>query len=138
MNTDQVEAHLHACEPRLAGNPHEFGRRGDAAFLRLSNLQEPARWAVLTSPGTRWFALDVAGGFSLNRFDDDLADEEVQAILDDLLEVALAFLRSGGVRRSVGLLKFPALAVAMPDGERVLRRSLVADVKRLVGLGAKT
>ena len=138
MNTNRVEAHFHTYEPRLEGMSREFGRRGDAAFLRLSNVQEPGRWAVLASPGSRWFALDVAGRFSLNRFDDDLADEEVRAILDDLLEVALAFIRSGGVRRSVGRLKFPAVVVVVPDGERVLRRSLVADVKHLVGLGSKT
>ena len=135
MNTDQVEAYFRSHEPSLDGISTDFGRRGDAAFLRLSRSGEAGRWAVVASPGRRWFAVEIPGGFSLNHFDEDLEDDEVRAILNDFLAVAVAYMRSGAARRSVGPLRFPALVVSMPQGERVLRRSLVADVKGLVGLG---
>jgi len=137
MNTDQVEAHLRSHAPSLDGITSDLGRRGDAAFLRLSSIDEPHRWAVVTSPGSRWFSVEIHGGFSLDHFDEGLKDDEVRAILDDFLGVAVAYVRSGAARTSVGRLRFPALVVSMPQGERILRRSLVTDVKGLLGFGDK-
>jgi hypothetical protein len=135
MNTQQVEAYLRSSAPHVDGIACHLGLRRDAAFLRLSSIDEPKRWAIVASPGSRWFSVEVPGGFTLDHFDEGLDDDEVRAIVDDFLAVAVAYVRSGATRTSVGRLRLPALAVAMPHGHRILRRSLVADVKGLFRLG---
>lgn len=137
MNSDQVEAHLRSHTPAFGGLTYEFGRRRDAAFVRIGSVGEPRRWAVVASPGSRWFSVEVPGGFSLDHFDEDLEDQEVRETLDDFVAVAVAFVRSGGTMTRVGRLRFRALVVSTPRGDRTLRRSLIGDIKGLLGNGGE-
>lgn len=137
MNTEQVASHLQTQTSALTGLTCSLGRRGDAAFLRIGSVSAPERWAVVVSPGDRWFSVETPGGFSLDHFDQDLSDQEVRDVLDDFVTVAVSYARSGGVVSRVGRLGFPALTVKTPHGDRTLRRSLVADIRGLLGMGTK-
>lgn len=139
MNTESVEAYLRSRAGVIAAElTIELGRRGDAAYLRLTSVERPDRWAVVVSPGSRWFAVEVANGYSLDHFDEDLDDHEVRAILDDYLEVATAYVRGGATMTRIGRLRFPALIVSTPTGDRTLRRSVLADLKGALRLGDRS
>src|SRR6185437_11521899 len=76
-----VAALLTSLRPDVNGVLSELGTRRDFAYLRLSASTEPDRWAVVSTPGDRWFALEVDGGFSVLHFEEDTADVDVETLL---------------------------------------------------------
>jgi hypothetical protein len=132
MRVEEVQAYLRTRAPSDDNLSCGVGRRRDAGYLQIQNKDEPKRCAVVASPGSRWFAVEITGGFSLDHFDEDLNDEDVKIILDDLVSVAIAYARLGGRSTRVGRLRMAAMVVSAPEGDRVLRRSLITDAKSLI------
>ncbi len=89
------------------------------------------RRARLSTPGDRWFALEVDDGFALDVFGEDYTAEEVREILQGFLMVGRAYLEHGGVIRNPKSF-WPALTVEVDGVEYQLHRSLVADIRNAV------
>lgn len=107
----------------------EIGHRGDAAFLRIWQLARPSRWAVVSTPGDRWFAVEVDGGYSLNHFEEDTREEDVHRLLSTYVGVAMAYLRSDAAAVRVRRFRAPVLNVPNEEGQVELRMSMVAGFK---------
>ncbi len=130
MRTSEVEDILRRSAHDVGDLSVALGRRGDAAFLRLSDPSREDCWAVVWSPGDRWFSIEVVGGYSLDHFEEETPDGEVRRILDEYVGVALAYLRTRPVayRRARG---GSTLTVQTGSGAVVLRRSLGAALAGL-------
>ena len=115
----------------------ERGKRRDAAFLHLSVSDRPGRWAVVSSPGDRWFSLEVDGGFSLDHFEEDTPDADVVRILRNYATLGLQYLREFPDATSDGLLRASVIRISAGDGEAVLRRSVAGNLKSLIGFGRR-
>jgi len=135
LRTEATLAFLEASRPGTAEASSEIGQRGDAAYLRMESTSDPERWAVVWSPGDRWFSLDVDGGFSLDHFEEDTPDSDVHRILQEYIEVGLRYLREGATPITSRRLGLPALKISTAQGDVVLRRSLVADLKSIFRIG---
>ncbi len=94
MQPDGNRAHkcpVGACEP---GNIGRFGdpvRRDRAAYISWSSRAD------------RWFSLNIDGGYSVNHFEEDTPEAEVEALLKGYVEAAVAYVTAssvpGGTRR---------------------------------------
>lgn len=129
---------LKSVRPESSEISSDFGQRGDAAYLRMWKVTQPERWAVVSSPGDRWFSLDVDGGFSLDYFEEDTPNDEVSRLLHRYVDLALQYLRDGATPYRTGKLGFPSLKMSTYEGAVVLRRSLVTNLKSLPGLGSRS
>jgi hypothetical protein len=138
MRTAEAIAVLESLQPGSSDLSCELGQRGDIAFLRMWKVSEPERWAVVYSPRDRWFSFEVVGGFSLDHVDEDLPDEEVRGLLSEYVGLAVLYLREGATPFRTAKLGFPGLKMSTGQGEVVLRRSLLRDLKGLVGLGHRS
>jgi hypothetical protein len=130
MRSSEVEDVLRRSAQDVGDLSVTLGRRGDAAFLRLSDPSREDCWAVVWSPGDRWFSIEVVGGYSLDHFEEETPDHEVRRILNAYVGVALAYLRTRPMptRRGRG---GSTLTVQTGSGAVVLRRSLMADLAGL-------
>jgi hypothetical protein len=74
----------------------EVGEKGNAphhfAYLKLTSSSELGSYALISTPGERWFELEVTGGFYTGTADDLATDEEVHEYLEDYFTTAAAYL----------------------------------------------
>lgn len=126
---------LTALAPAGKDQTVELGTRGDVAFLRLAAGARPGRWAVVSTPGDRWFSLEVDGGFSLDYFEEDTSHEDVRAIMARYVDYALRYLAGTGVHSKCSLLGIPELELATESESVRLRRSLGAQIRTLARFG---
>lgn len=129
MRTAGALAILTSLRPESDAISSELGERGDVAFMRMQSSTSPQRWALVSSPGDRWFSLDVDGGFCLAHGEEETSDQDVQRLLQEYVDLALHYLREGATPYKAGRWGFPAIQLSMPAGGVVLRRSLVTDLK---------
>lgn len=129
-----VEAILRSLRPNLDGVDAEVGTRKGAGYLHMTKTARPERWAVIWSPGDRWFALDVDGGFSLNHFDEELPDDEMRRLLEKYVDVGLTYVHGDSVPTSGGHFRPRVLRVTTEDGDFELRLSVAAALKDALGL----
>jgi hypothetical protein len=125
MNVANAETVLRELAAPVKGAHLDVGIRGraprDSAYLKLTSNADPEEYAVVWTPGDRWFALEVAGRFSHNRFDEGLDDQEVREVLQRYVRAAVAYI-SG--HRSTGRsrwLRRPFVTVHTEDGTLKLR-----------------
>jgi hypothetical protein len=130
MNTAEVES-LFRSLPSVPGFTTEIGRRRDAAYLRMADESEQGRWAVVATPGDRWVFIEVNGGFSLDRFDEDIEDDELRALIAQFVEIGVAYLNGTTSGGTLNGRAFPVLTVATDRGSFELRRSLARDLREL-------
>jgi hypothetical protein len=130
-----VEVVLRALRPQHEGVDTDLGIRKGAAFLRMRRTAAPERWAVVWTPGDRWFALDVDGGFSLNRFDEEITDGELQQLLERYVDVGLAYVLGDMAPTSAGLFRARVLRGTTDDGHFDLTQSVAAAVKDAFRVG---
>ena len=97
MRTAEAMAALTALPPGGTQASAELGTNGDAAYLRLESRETPGRWAVVSTPGDRWFSLEVDGGFCLDYFEEDTPDADAEALLARYVEYATQYLSGRGV-----------------------------------------
>ena len=132
MRAREVTQLLDACAHGLEGMSTEVGLRGDAVYLRVAEPSREDDWAVISSPGDRWFSLEVAGGYSLDHFEEETSDRDARRILEEHGRVAHAYLRSRPAPTPVGRCGRSALTVEAESGPVVLRKSLAGDVRDLL------
>lgn len=131
VNTDDFEALLHRSVLDISGIAAEFGRRGDAAFVLFRRADDPDRWAVVSSPGSRWFSVEVDGGYSFDRFDEDVPDDEIENLVVRLIEIAQSSLTPDQVRLGRDHGFSPVVVVRTAHGTYELRRSIARNIKEL-------
>ena len=131
MTTESARRLLESSKPDAAGYVCEVGVRRDAAYLKVASEAHPERWAVVWTPGDRWFSVEIDGGFSLDHFEEDMNDSDVAALVQAYVSIALAYLDIGATldrRRSV----FPVARVSVESGTVELRRSLATNLRHFV------
>lgn len=129
MRSDLVPELLLSLCPEALRRTSEAGIRDGAGFLLLRKAGHSNRWAVVTTPGDRWFSVEVDGNFSMEHFEEETADEDVERILTDFMSVAAAYLETLPAPAARGFLRSPVVRVETPSGPRVLRRSLVGHFR---------
>jgi hypothetical protein len=102
----------------------------------MESARTPGDFAVVSTPGDRWFSLEVRGGYSADRFEEGLSNDQVTRVLEHLVQLGAAYL--AGSRRIVRsrLLKVPAIVVNGTGGSTTLRLSLPGTLKYLIGKSA--
>lgn len=116
---------LSSIRPDAVDLSSEIGDRDRAAFLRVWQPSRPDRWAVVWTPGDRWFSVDVEGGYSLDHFEDDTPDEDVRELLSRYVDVALAYVRGDMMPERTGRFRVPVVKVPIDGGLVELRLSLL-------------
>lgn len=135
MEVPRVEAALRALRPRQEGVNTDLGIRNGAGFLWMRRTTAPERWAVVWTPGGRWIALDVDGGFSLNHFDEEITDDELRRLLEQYVDIGLAYVVGDMAPSSPGLFRARVLRVKTGAGHFDLRQGIAAAVKDAIGVG---
>lgn len=116
MKASDVEALLHSFVLPTEGLTSEVGIRDGKAYLKVSPDSDPSEYAVVWTPGDRWFSLDVAGGYSYDYFEEDTPDVDVVELLGKLAQAATAYIEG---RRSTTLSRFfkiPTVRVETDSG----------------------
>lgn len=130
MRTADVEALLSSFEFPQPGIVSELGIRADAAYLKLTSKADQTDYAVVWTPGDRWFSLDVAGGYSYDYFEEDTPDSEAADRIAQLVDAAVAYIDGRGSVTSSRLLRVPVIHIETDDGHFELRLSTFDAVKR--------
>lgn len=133
VNTSDTLAYLGELRVELADLPTEIGTRGDAAFLKLWSSTESERWAVVSSPGDRWFSLEVNGGFSLDYFEEETEESDARSLIRRNVALAQEYVR-GDTQPTDRPWRPSVLSLNLADDEYQLHRSLSYEIKRLIGL----
>jgi len=138
MDTTEALARLEALAEPREDLTTEVNTRERCAYLRMEHTGAPGDFAVVSTPGDRWFSLDVRGGYSVDRFEEGLSDDEVNQVLEDLVQLATAYL--SGARRTVRtrILRLPQIVIEGAHGSTTLRLSLPHALKHLFGSLAST
>jgi hypothetical protein len=104
----------------------EVGTRGQphntSAYLKLTPLSGADDYAVVWTPGDRWFSLEVNGGYSLDVFGEDYEEPEVREILERFLRIATAYIEGRWSRERTRFLHVVHVVVETDDGPVRLRR----------------
>lgn len=118
---------LHSLEPVDRALVCEAGTKRGRAYLRVSSDIEQ-RWAVVNTPGDRWFALDVNGGFSLEQFVEGLDGAETRELLEAYVAWAQRYVLHGpSAVRTV----MRSRRIELSDGRDTveLRKSTIAEIR---------
>ena len=134
MELSVVEAVLHSLRPNSDQVDSKVATRNGAAYLHLRQTAKPDRWAVIWSPGDRWFALDVDGGFSLNHFEEEMADDDAQRLLEKYVAIGMTYILGDSIPTSAGRFRPHVLRVVTEDGDIELIQSVGAALKEAMGL----
>ena len=133
MELSIVEAVLRSLRPNSDEVDSEVGTRNGAAYLHLKQTARPDRSAVIWSPGDRWFALDVDGRFSLNHFEEVMADDDAQRLLEKYVIVGLTYILGDSIPTSDGRFRPRVLRVSTEEGDIELTQGVGAALKEAIG-----
>ncbi|MCC6854418.1 MAG: hypothetical protein IT189_00010 [Microbacteriaceae bacterium] len=101
------------------------------AYLKLHSAIDPDRYAVISTPGDRWFELEVAGGYGAIEASELTPDSEARAILGRLLLMAAAYLDGRWAVKKSRLVGVPVLVLDTEAGEVKLRLSAKESIRKL-------
>jgi hypothetical protein len=138
MRTAAALATLASLQPTDGDVSSELGQGDDVAYLRITSATSGSRWAVVSSPGDRWFSLDVDGGFSFDHFEEDTPDEDVRRVLKRLVGLAVQYVVREPTPLKSKVLRVPIIELPTEDGVVLLRRSLVGLLKHLFRLNRRS
>jgi hypothetical protein len=133
MNVSEVQEFLASIKIQRPGMRSEVGTRDSTVYLRYSTDSEPEDFAVVLTPGDRWYELSVGGGFSTLRFDEGTPDDEVMRILASFAKAAIAYIEGHRTVVRSRILKLPSLRVEFGEESLDLGLSLADAVKWLFG-----
>jgi hypothetical protein len=105
VRADGALALLTTLRPAGSDIATELGQRDSVAYLRITLPANPERFAVVNSPGYRWFALDVDRGCSLNHFEEDTPDDDVARVFRRYIDLGLEYLRQNPRPSRTGILR---------------------------------
>jgi hypothetical protein len=126
LNLRDIEDYFRVISAELPAFDATVERRDGVALLRISPVEDPTRWVVISTPGEDWFGLRVSDEFILINPTLRPDDEEIMESLDELLLVAVAYLK-GRFRRSGRF--FRSLIVDLPCGQVTLGRTVWTNVR---------
>lgn len=126
MNVSEAEELLRELASSVVVARVEVGTRDrpphTSAYLKLTPLSGADDYAVVWTPGDRWFSLEVNGGYSLDVFGEDCEEPEVKEILERFLGIATAYIEGRWSRERSRFLHVVHVVVATDDGPVRLRR----------------
>lgn len=115
MNIADTEALLSERGAAAEGLLAEVGTAGraphDYAYLKLTTPSDTERYAIVSTPGNRWFELEVTGGYNTGRTDDLASDETVREYVEQFLRAAIAYLNGRSSIRKSGIFRVPILTI---------------------------
>jgi hypothetical protein len=138
MRTADALANLASLQPTDGDLSSELSQKGDIAYLRVSSGAPGARWAVVSSPGDRWFSLDVDGGFSLDHLEEETPDEDARHILERLVGLAVLYIVREPTPTKSRIFRVPFIELPTEDGAVLLRKSLAGVLKNLFRLDRRS
>lgn len=119
--------------PDIEGVSSEVGTRGEVAFLRVYRTAAPERWAVVSTPGDRWFSLEIDGGFSLDHFEEETPTGDARRVVGLYVRLVAIYLTEGGVTVAArGGRRTRSVRLAAAGEEYVLRRSIGGQIRNLL------
>jgi hypothetical protein len=136
MNADDADNLLKSLTPPSAGFVVQVGVKNGAAFWKIASKADPGDYAVVWTPGDRWFALDVRGGFSFTHFEEEATEENVSLLLLNLTQAARAYVEGRRQNFRSRLWKIPRIRVDSADKPIDLRLSPLAAVGRALRLSS--
>lgn len=122
MKQDEVREVLLGLRVHHAGLTCDVTSEDGVSRLRLADAAS-GREAAVSTPGDRWFALDVDLGLSLNHFEEEVPDSEVEELLRDYVAAALAYVTDEG-KVEVDQAGARAVRIRVGDKHLELRRSV--------------
>jgi hypothetical protein len=131
VNTTEALAILTSLSSSISELASETGTRGEVAHLRVTKGNGKNYWAVVTTPGDRWFSLEVNGGYINTYFEEDTPLEEAKRRLERLTAAAVQYVTDEPSPTPYGALKMPAIILRDDEGPLILRKSLGDAVKSL-------
>jgi hypothetical protein len=111
MDVIDAEKLLAALEPGDDDLRSEVGVRDRVAYLKITTLSDPDDFAVVCTPGSRWYEVSVRGGYSAIHFDEEATDDEVATLVREYLALAVAYLRGNRTVVTSRVLRIPAVRV---------------------------
>ncbi|MCG7418418.1 MULTISPECIES: hypothetical protein [Microbacterium] len=108
--------------PGYADLSPETGVSDGDAVVRLSSRE---RWAIVSTPGTRWFSVRVDTGHRVRLDDTTSSREEAAMLLTTFVEAAAAYVRDGAVVQGDRLIVTAlgrTFTLTRPLGDRLRRR----------------
>ena len=104
-------------------------QKDNVAHVILESANDRRRFAVVSTPGDRWFEVAVNGEFGYIRFMEDVEPDEVERLLRTLVGIGKSYVEHGGTL--VGARRFSPKLVVVSDGvDYELHRSVVSDVSK--------
>lgn len=129
MITAVALAWLETLRPNADDLSCEAGVRDGAAFVRVWRRSESDRWAVVRTPGDRWFAVEIDGGYSLDHFEEDASDDDVRELLRRYVDIGLAYVRGDSIPRKTARFRSAVVTISTAQGEVELSLALLPGIK---------
>jgi len=104
--------------------------RDGAARARLSRGE---RWAVVSTPGSRWFSVETDTGHRLQIVDATSSKDESARLLALYVDIAEAYVRGDAIPVQGGVFSGTAVTVDVDGRSAVLRQSVGRRVRALFG-----
>lgn len=133
MRIDEVLTVLNEGRPDIIGVSTEIGQRRGAAYIRLVSEDAAERWAAVSTPGDRWFSIEVDSGFSLDYFEEEAPDDEVRRLVECFIKLAIDYIVRLPSPVKQGMFGLPVIKLFGPEGEALLRRSLLGGLSSIIG-----
>ena len=139
MKLPEVESLMRELALDIRGANVEVGvtdrRRYNDAFLRITSLADPEKYAMVSNNGGAVYELEVTGGFRTFAWDDQaVAYEDVRAYLESFVRAASAYLDGQWSIRRSRIFRTPILTIrtdVAPLDLTLPRRCWVASGSRL-------
>ena len=132
MNLAEVANYLDSIPEPARGVSRKTGISRGAAYIKFSKLAAPTVYAVVSTPGDRWFSLDTYGGFAYDYFEEGIPDTEAIQLLEKLVQAARARVEGVGMMRASRYLGVPVLEIETDQGPVALHLPLLAAIKQLL------
>lgn len=120
MNVHDAEAALASLDTSSSDADVEVGIGGRPphhyAYLKLTSRSDPKDFAIVSTPGDRWFTVEVAGNFAHNEFSEENDDAEVRRILQNYLSAGIAYLHGQRRFEKTRFLRVPYVVVETVAG----------------------
>jgi hypothetical protein len=137
MNVAGAEAAMHEIAALRSEARIEVGVDGNAphdfAYITLYSDSDPEQFAVVSSPGSRWFEIKVNGGFYTGRADDMADDAEVREYIEEYVEAATAYLAGRWSRRKSWLFHLPIIVIEAKPRDLRLGLNFGVGIKQVFG-----
>jgi hypothetical protein len=134
VETAKVEALLASYTSAPPHIESETGTRDGYAYRKFWRHDSKHNFAVVWSPGDRWFSLDIQGGYSNTHFEEGASDDQVLQRVEALMGLALSYLEGSFEVSRSRFLRLPRVNIAAGQHRMELTLSLSSALKYLLRL----